>query len=258
VKRSGGRFGHRRRGEGVSRLEGLSDGVFALALTFLVFITRQPADFDDFLSLLRGFLPFGLTFAMLFTFWNTQNTFFRRYGLDDGFTKWMNALLLFCILFFTFPLKYLFAIALSALLSWNASPAGSMVFTIRADQVPWIAILFGAGLAVIFTIFALLYGHAYRLRDRLALTGEERVEARGDISRCVLTVAVSLLSCAIVSAGGVRRFSLSGQVYLILPVAFAIVGHRSRRAVRRLRLEEEESAAREGEESGPDSPERIS
>jgi len=227
------RFGRRRRGNGVSRLEGLSDGVFALALTFLVFITRQPADFDDFLSILRGFLPFGLTFAMLFLFWNTQNTFFRRYGLEDGFTKWMNALLLFCILFFTFPLKYLFAIALVALFGWNTAPTGSMVFTLRGDQVPWIAILFGLGLAVIFTIFALLYWHAYRLRDRLGLTEEERIETRADVLRCLITVAVSLLSCAIVSAGGVRFFGLSGQVYLILPVAFAVVGVRSRRAMRK-------------------------
>ena len=78
--------GFRLRGLGeVSRVEALSDGVFAFAITLLVVSLEVPRTFDDLLLTMRGFLAFAITFALLFNVWNTQYKFFRRYGLNDNF-----------------------------------------------------------------------------------------------------------------------------------------------------------------------------
>ncbi len=98
----------------VSRVEALSDGVFAFAITLLVVSLEVPRTFDELLVTMRGFLAFAITFAMLFHVWHTQYRFFRRYGLSDNFTVWMTALLLFVVLFYVYPLKFVWTFIVNA------------------------------------------------------------------------------------------------------------------------------------------------
>src|SRR5690349_20306100 len=101
----------RRRGLAVSRLEGFSDAVFAFALTLLVVSLQVPKTFDDLLATLSGFLPFALSFTLFIFIWYQHYAFFRRYGLEDPLTIILNSALLLVVLFFVFPLKFLFSIA---------------------------------------------------------------------------------------------------------------------------------------------------
>ena len=39
--------------------------------------------------------------------WHQHNLFFRRYGLQDAWTTFLNCVLLFVVLFYVFPLKFL-------------------------------------------------------------------------------------------------------------------------------------------------------
>jgi uncharacterized membrane protein len=109
--------GFRLRGLGeVSRVEALSDGVFAFAITLLVVSLEVPRTFDELLVTMRGFLAFAVTFAMLFHVWLVQYKFFRRYGLNDNVTIWLTALLLFVVLFYVYPLKFVWTFITNALL----------------------------------------------------------------------------------------------------------------------------------------------
>src|SRR5215210_9555834 len=101
----------------VSRVEALSDGVIAFAITLLVVSLEVPRTFDDLLVTMRGFLAFAITFAMLFHVWLVQYKFFRRYGLTDNFTIWLTALLLFVVLFYVYPLKFVWTFMVNGLLS---------------------------------------------------------------------------------------------------------------------------------------------
>jgi len=57
---------------------------------------------------LRGFLPFALCFAQLVMIWRTHYRFSRRYGLEDDYTVFLNMVLLFLVLFYVYPLKFVF------------------------------------------------------------------------------------------------------------------------------------------------------
>lgn len=68
----GADHGFRWRGGDISRLEGLSDAVFAFAVTLLVVSLEVPETFDELLHVLRGFFAFAVCFAILFWVWFDQ------------------------------------------------------------------------------------------------------------------------------------------------------------------------------------------
>ncbi len=96
------------RGDGVSRIEGLSDAVFGFAITLLVVSLGVPRSFDDLVRMLAGFPAFAATFGIVVIVWLAQYRFFRRYGLEDARTIRLNVVLLCLVVFFVYPLKLLF------------------------------------------------------------------------------------------------------------------------------------------------------
>src|SRR6266436_400666 len=96
------------RGHEISRIEGLSDAVFAFAVTLLVVSLEVPKTFDELMAVMRGFGAFAICFALLIVVWFNQYKFFRRYGLQDNLTIVLNTALLFVVLFYVYPLKFVF------------------------------------------------------------------------------------------------------------------------------------------------------
>src|SRR4029079_1289143 len=101
------------RSEEISRIEGLSDAVFGFAITLLVVSLEVPKTFHELVSAMSGFGAFAISFALLFLVWYNQHKFFRRYGLQDTVTIVLNAILLFLVLFYVYPLKFLFSFLVS-------------------------------------------------------------------------------------------------------------------------------------------------
>jgi len=241
------RNGFRLRGLGeVARIEALSDAVIAFAVTLLVVSLEVPRTFDELLLTMRGFLAFAITFGMLFHVWFVQYKFFRRYGLNDNFTVWMNACLLFVVLFYVYPLKFVWTLIVNALLGLGTTvqtQGGEAMPAVRVEQVPMMLAVYGAGFAAVFVIFTLLYLHAYRMRRTLGLNELEAYDTRMWLQENALMVAVGALSVAIAVFGGTRHVFLSGMIYwLIAPVQFAhglMMGRRRRRLEERTALKAE-------------------
>lgn len=228
----------RMRGTGeVSRLEALSDAVFGFAITLLVVSLEVPQTFDELLVVMRGLVAFAVSFVLLFVVWLTQYKFFRRYGLNDNFTIWINALLLFVVLFYVYPLKFLWTFLVNLVLGFPTT-GGSPAQVIEGHQIPTLLTIFGAGYAAIFLIFALLYYHAYRKRAELDLNELEIHDTWNNIAENLLHVLIGVLS---IITALVTRSGLAGLIYwLIGPVQFVngmVMSKRRKRIAERIEAE---------------------
>src|SRR6516165_3488241 len=165
---------HRRRE--VSRVEGFSDAVFAFAITLLVVSLEVPKTFQDLLHLMRGIPAFAVCFALLFQVWWRHYRFFRRYDLEDGYVIALTGVLLFVVLLYVYPLKFLWSLFFSGLQGQEA-PQGLT----KNSELAALFVIYSGGVAVVFSILAALYAHAYRLRKELELSALETLDARVQI-----------------------------------------------------------------------------
>jgi uncharacterized membrane protein len=210
------------RGGEVTRLEHFSDAVFAFAVTLLVVSLEVPKSFPELMAALRGFVAFGVCFAMLVLVWLYHCHFFRRYGLQDGWATFLNCVLLFFVLFYVFPLKFL-AVAMFV----GAEQ-------INSHDMRTIFIVYGSGYAAVFLTFALLYLHAWRQRDQLGLNEIERLRTHHILINHVAMAAVGLGSVLLALALPERRIGLAGYFYLVIGVYFTAAGFTFRRRERRM------------------------
>lgn len=236
--------GFRWRGREVSRLEGLSDAVFAFALTLLIVSLEVPKSAGEVLAVMRGFGAFALTAFLLFRLWATQYRFFRRYGLEDAATRNLNALLLFFVLVYTFPLKFLATAIANYVLA--GGPArfrpGTLTAVLRSPDARTLTFVYFFGLAAVLVTLGLLYFHAWRHRGTLALDVHEERVTRSTWETLLTTgLANTILPFAFTAAADRRETAA-----LVLDAAmFAMVAFVARRArrVRRLRPAVSPSAA---------------
>ena len=172
-KRIGSSTSFRWRSEEISRIEGLSDAVFGFAITLLVVSLEVPKTFHELASTMSGFGAFAISFALLFLVWYNQHKFFRRYGLQDTTTTFLNAVLLFVVLFYVYPLKFLFTFLVSKFTGGHGEirlPNGNVESMLDSEsQMGSLMLIFGIGYFAIFLVFVLLHLHAYRRREQLEL-----------------------------------------------------------------------------------------
>jgi hypothetical protein len=216
------------RGHEVARVEALSDAVFAFAVTLLVVSLEVPRTFDELWEAMRGFLPFTISFSMLFLVWYQQYVFFRRYALQDTLTNVLNGALLFVVLFYVYPLKFLWTTLVNAFTGRGIMvhlPGGEIVPALREGQWGQLMLVFDAGYVAVFLVFVLLYLHAYRKRAQLELDPLEVFDTWTEFQSNCASVCVGLLSAAIVVfSGSPRRAAQSGVIYMILAPLLTIHG----------------------------------
>jgi uncharacterized membrane protein len=213
--------GFRWRGGEISRLEGFSDAVFAFAVTLLVVSLEVPRTFSDLLVVMRGFFAFAICFAVLIGIWHEHFVFFRRYGFQDSATVWLNAALLFVVLFYVYPLKFLFTLVVNQLLL-HVPPAESV--RIEAAEARTLFVVYGAGVIAVFSMLALLYAHALRRRGPLGLNKVEVFDTRASISRNLLAAGVGAVSIALALVVPERVIGLAGYAYFLFGPVFAVHG----------------------------------
>jgi uncharacterized membrane protein len=198
----------------ITRLEAFCDVVFGFALTLLVVSLEVPRSYEELMAAMRGFLPFALCFAQLVMIWRAHYRFSRRYGLEDPYTVFLNVVLLFLVLFYVYPLKFVFTLLF-------AEVTGNAV----RQNIGWhegsvLMRIYAGGFTSVFALFALLYGHAYKLRHALQLNAVEELETKGAIQENVLTALIGAVSFGL----AFKSPGLAGWWFFMLGPALTIYG----------------------------------
>jgi hypothetical protein len=176
---------------------------------------------------MEGFFGFALMFAMVCWIWYEHNWFFRRTGLQDPWTAFLNSVLLFVVLFYVYPLKFLTASLLGAWFGLGAAPVGEV------ESGNALLLLYSGGVVLIFGTFRLLYRHAQRTVP--AGSPAEDVAMRYAARAHTISMTIGLSSCAIAFAGYVGDWpalaALAGGIYFLMGPLHGWNGHRMARAL---------------------------
>jgi hypothetical protein len=202
--------GFRLRGTGISRLEVFSDIIFGLALTLLVVSMEIPKNFGELRLALRGFVPFALCFTLFLLLWHAHYLFFRRYAMEDRTTLLLNSVLLFVVLFYVYPLRFLFG-------ELAGESNGILAGQFRSQsEIPELVLLYGVGFAAAFLLIAALHINAWWQREKLELSGTERLITMATVVDAVGLAGIGLLSCALGLVLPANYAADAGWVYVLI------------------------------------------
>ncbi|WDI32547.1 TMEM175 family protein [Hyphococcus flavus] len=212
------------RGGAVTRIENLSDIVFALSLSLIAVASAPPTTFSELISVFRSGFAFAFGFVILLMIWNYHYLFFRRYGLSDQKIVFLNALLLFVVLMFVYPLRFLadFMFVLIPAFFTNFDTVAYMVGGIENGEN--LLIIYSFGYAVVFLIIAGLYGHAASKREALELDETEYLLTRRSRASALIQAGVAMFVAGV--AGLTPIGPWAGPLYFLIGVAEPIVQRR--------------------------------
>jgi uncharacterized membrane protein len=198
----------------ITRLEAFCDVIFGFAITLLVVSLEVPHTYKELMADMRGFLPFAACFAQLALIWRTHYKFSRRYGLEDAYTVFLNVVLLFLVLFYVYPLKFVFTLVFAPL-------TGASV----PEQYEWyqgsiLMRIYAVGFTAVFLLFVLMYAHAYRLRRKLELSPVEVYATRFSLQENAILALVGVASFSV----AVKSPGWAGWIYIVIGPVLAIHG----------------------------------
>jgi hypothetical protein len=215
------------RGTSVSRLEGFSDAVFAIVLALLFLRAAPPETFGELAAAMKGLVPFAASFAIIGYVWIEHWLFTRRYELQDGWTTFLNLLLLFLLLFYAYPLKFLFTLVCVSVFG----PIGSMThehmlqgFETKADLIR-LFVFYGVGYSAIFVVIGLMYARALHFTKLLQLNRIERFLTRSGIVQSLLQAGFGVLSIIVAWSEIGLGSGAPGWIYALIGPAMAAHGY---------------------------------
>ncbi|AZQ57851.1 DUF1211 domain-containing protein [Maribacter sp. MJ134] len=183
----------------ISRIEAFSDAVFAFAATLLV-VSLGTDSTDAIIDIdVKLFTGFAVSFFVLVILWFLHYNFFRRTNYMDNVIIAVNAVLLFVVLYYVFPLK-------SLVNSWFL-PQG-----MTPDKLAGLFELYGLGFALIFLCLSLMYYRAYKKSKHL----ENSITLLFYVRHFGLFVVVALISIIIAYLQIGINYGLPGILYALL------------------------------------------
>lgn len=227
------------RGGEITRLEGFTDAVFAFAVTLLVVSLEVPQTFAELIVAMKGFVAFAICFAILTQVWYFHYKFSRRYGLQTVYTIVLNAALIFVVLFYVYPLKFLFTMAVGALSGGRTVPQQQLSHMIRSDhELMLLWLIYSAGLIAVYGLFGLLYHYAYTKRAALELNEYETLCTRHSVIHFAGLAGVGVIVVIAALVLPAERVGYAGFLFCLNAVwgwtAGSIMGKQQRRVLERM------------------------
>ena len=232
LRRGRGEADFRWRGRDVSRVENFSDIVFALVLTLLT-ASSMPQTFAELLPLWRDLVAVAACLALPTLIWRGHYIYFRRYDLEDGTTILLNTVLLFLVLAFAYPLKFLtrFLVDLVTALLFGEPDLSAIDAVMALSDARWLVVIYSTGYCALFGVFALLYAHAGRLADGLELTPRERGLTRLAVWEAGVHMAAALVAIVLAVTLPAAVAPWSGWTYFAIIPGMMVVHWRHARSM---------------------------
>ena len=218
-----------------TRIESLSDGVFAIAIGLLLLSSAPPKTFDELKEFIQNLIPFAGTISILMMIWYQHYLFFIRFGLRDAGTTAINTILLFLVLFYTYPLKFLFQLIIDiyrAIFTGNQELMNQIFSSrIRGEDTAELMVIYGIGAAAIFLVFVWLNLRALKKREQLDLSEQEIKLTKYSIQMNLASSSIPLVSAvfAFFELGGNFTFMISGFIYMSYMIVMPLVGYFGRK-----------------------------
>src|SRR5450432_1212267 len=214
------------RGGEVTRLEGFTDAVFAFAMTLLVVSLEVPHTFEDLMYAIKGFVAFAICFATLISVWHRHYIYSRRYGLQTTYSVILNSTLLFVVLFYVYPLKFLFTLVVGEFSSRTVRQEQINRMLSSQHQVPMLMVIYSLGTMAVFLLFTLLYHYAYSKRVELELNEYEALSTRNQIIQSAGFAIVGILVAVTAMTVPERYAGQTGLLFTLNGVWGYIAGTR--------------------------------
>lgn len=204
-----------------TRLEGFVDASFAFAVTLLVIsVGHVPSSVPDMLQALRGLPAFGLSFLLLVRLWYAHRQWSRHYDLDDGAANSLSLVLVFIVLVFVYPLRFLF----SLLMAWlsNGFLVDQPIDLRSVDEYRMAFVVYGVGFAAIALVFIRLYAHALKHAAEIGLSSAEVLATRMYVALWSMQGGIAVLS---VLSAALLPFDVSRDWLFAVPgTLYALIG----------------------------------
>ncbi|GAB4233647.1 MAG: hypothetical protein Tsb0034_06960 [Ekhidna sp.] len=226
------------RGLNQTRIETFSDAVFAFSVTLVVLSSSVPKTFAELMESFREIIPFFFCVVLIVVIWYQHYTFFLRYGMQDKKTVLINTFLLFVLLIYVYPLKFLMTF-LFELYAGMANGDLTRFNTLYADGVNarTLMMAYGFGAAAIFVAMAWLYRHAYNRREALGLDEYESYSTKISIWVNLLLSAIPFFSglISLIEPFGQTKinFIIAGFIYMLYPPVMIFFGRRFKKQTER-------------------------
>lgn len=223
----------RYRGKNQTRVEAFTDAAFALGITLIVLSSSVPDTFKDLWLSVREIIPFGICVILVMVIWYQHYLYFLKYGLQDRMIITLNTILIFLILVYVYPLKFLarflfeLVLALSSrnfdILSEMFGPEGGI------NDMKYLMILYGLGAALIFFTLALMHLYAGKKKEELKLNEYELfVTQTGSRQNLLMALvpALSVILALVDFQSTTLNQSVAGFTYFLYPPIMIINGFR--------------------------------
>lgn len=187
-----------------SRIESFSDGVFAFAATLIVVSFEVPEHFEELRELVDDFIGFGISFMALMFIWKIHYSFFRRITYVDNVTILLNTILLFVILFYVYPMKFISNMIIGK--------SGVSSF----DDLSSLFVIYGSGFALVFLLFTLMYRYSSNKESQ-----EENKMLKYWFSHFSNYVYIALISILLAYFDVGVTYGVPGFVYMLIgPISY--------------------------------------
>lgn len=201
------------RGISASRLDNLTDAVFGIAITLLIFNLSNPNSFSDLLTFTKTLPAFLISISFLVLIWSEHLDFSEIYTLNDSILTILNTIFIALVIFYVYPLRFL------TLFLTNLLFQTDIQVSIAGDQVPYLMIYYGFVAFALYLVLYLFYRRAFSLREALLLSDFERFYTQSQIQRLQIMFFVPLISILVTVL--IQPFSfiwasfLGGLTYLL-------------------------------------------